>query len=71
MVKILGMEDEKYKSVCAQLADWISIATYALQLISQELFDKKLPVIFREIISTGTFSKPLQISFYPQAPRNW
>ena len=38
----------------------ISIATYALHLISQELSDKKLPIVCKEIISTGTFSKPLQ-----------
>ena len=40
--------------------DSISIATYALQLISQELSDKKLPIVCKEIISTGTFSRPLQ-----------
>ena len=40
--------------------DRILIATYALQLISQEFSDKKLPVVCREIISTGSFSKPIQ-----------
>ena len=40
--------------------DSISIAAYALQLISQELSDKKLPIVCKEIISTGTFSRPLQ-----------
>ena len=56
--------------------DRILTATYALQLISQEFSDKKLPVVCREIISTGSFSKPIQhfpmpINFSPQSPRNW
>ena len=47
--------------------DRISIATYALQLISQELYDNKPPVVCREIISTGKFSKPLQHMPIPES----
>ena len=47
--------------------DKISIATYALQLISQELSDKKLTLVCREIISKGIFSKPLQHMLIPNS----
>lgn len=36
-----------------------SIVTYALQLISNEEHDKKIPIVCKEIISSGTFANAL------------
>ena len=36
-----------------------TIASYVLQLISNELYDKKVPIVCKEIIRSGTFSKTL------------
>ena len=35
-----------------------TIASYALQLVSNEVCDKKVPIVCKEIIRSGTFSNP-------------
>ena len=39
--------------------DMKTIASYALQLVSNDVYDKKIPIICKEIIRSGTFSNPL------------